>query len=345
MTGKRLGLFFAGVLFLSAQHALATRTVVTDFGGSQQVWFRADDFDEAEGDVGIVPELIEDGLVFSFEVLDDSLTESPMAIWGASDRFTSHDWWIEYGFPLPRGGEWHVWSRAGQNSPASNSLGSHFIWVLDEFEDEIPDPGVLPALLDERDRLFGDRFRPEDAGIGPGPDLWAWVGNTILEDGEADSRHPVARTFQEGENVLRIYERESGDPSVQFELFVLVDVDETEYVPSDEDALAALELLEAPPGARFVRGDADASGLSDVTDAIVILGLLFLEGGAGAVPCRDAADVDDSGALDITDAVYLLTFLFASGPQPPAPGPACGVDPGGDADGIDCVAPHPACDA
>ena len=75
----------------------------------------------------------------------------------------------------------------------------------------------------------------------------------------------------------------------------------------------------------FKRGDTDASGSLDITDAISLLGYLF-QGGADP-PCLDAADTDDSGKLDISDAIGLLSFLFQGGAEPAAPGPSvCGPD-------------------
>jgi hypothetical protein len=109
-------------------------------------------------------------------------------------------------------------------------------------------------------------------------------------------------------------------------------------------------------GPFFVRGDADASGAINITDAIFLLGYLFQ--GTAAPTCIDAADVDGlgDGAPNITDAIYLLGWLFQGSAPPPAPvpmnlgqpsasyvaGQSCGVDPGdGDpadpADGMGCA--------
>lgn len=74
----------------------------------------------------------------------------------------------------------------------------------------------------------------------------------------------------------------------------------------------------------FVRGDGNADGTTDVSDAVAILTYLFL-GGPRSV-CQDAVDVDDDGALTITDPIYLLNFLFLSGPPVPAPHSAPGID-------------------
>lgn len=80
---------------------------------------------------------------------------------------------------------------------------------------------------------------------------------------------------------------------------------------------------------QFRRGDGDANGSVNLTDAVNVLNYLFR--GAAAPPCPDSADFDDDGALKLTDAVYLLTALFRGGPVPPAPGPdACGPDPTAD---------------
>ncbi|HLU50051.1 MAG TPA: PKD domain-containing protein [Planctomycetota bacterium] len=82
----------------------------------------------------------------------------------------------------------------------------------------------------------------------------------------------------------------------------------------------------------FLRGDADASGSVDISDAIRILGYLFL-GGAKPV-CMDAADVRDEGRVDISAPITLLNFLFLGGQPPSVPFPKPGIDPTTDA--LDC---------
>jgi hypothetical protein len=81
-------------------------------------------------------------------------------------------------------------------------------------------------------------------------------------------------------------------------------------------------------GPVFHRGDSDDNGQLQLTDAVRILGFLFL--GGQAPTCFDAADADDNGQLQLTDAVRILGFLFLGGapPAPPGPPPApCGPDP------------------
>jgi hypothetical protein len=82
-------------------------------------------------------------------------------------------------------------------------------------------------------------------------------------------------------------------------------------------------------GPRFVRGNCDGAGDLDLTDAVRLLGYLFL--GDAAPPCLDACDADDSAQLDITDAVNVLGYLFLGGAAPAAPFPLAGTDPTPDA--------------
>ncbi len=81
----------------------------------------------------------------------------------------------------------------------------------------------------------------------------------------------------------------------------------------------------APDTAPFRRGDANADGELNLTDAVFTLGALFL--GEAMPTCADAADADDSGSIDLTDPVFLLNHLFAGGPAPGEPFADCGTDP------------------
>jgi hypothetical protein len=75
----------------------------------------------------------------------------------------------------------------------------------------------------------------------------------------------------------------------------------------------------------FRRGDANADGVVNISDAIFGLGFLFL---GGSTPlCADAADSNDDGSVNISDSIWSLGYLFLGGGPPPAPGPsACGRD-------------------
>ncbi len=108
----------------------------------------------------------------------------------------------------------------------------------------------------------------------------------------------------------------------------------------DEEMAVGLSNLPGRPGphvvvrswincagrVEFIRGDADADGKTDISDAVRVLSFLFFD--STSLPCPPSGDVDDNGVLEITDPVRLLTFLFADGEPLPLPGPAaCAEDP------------------
>jgi hypothetical protein len=76
----------------------------------------------------------------------------------------------------------------------------------------------------------------------------------------------------------------------------------------------------------FIRGDADGSGVVNLSDTVLILADLF-RGLNAPASCRDALDVDDTGWIDISDAIYALDVLFRGIGAIPAPYPDAGSDP------------------
>jgi PKD repeat protein len=93
----------------------------------------------------------------------------------------------------------------------------------------------------------------------------------------------------------------------------------------------------APP--EFRRGDVEADSRLTITDAVRVLGFLFL-GNPSTLECEDAADADDSGVVNITDPILVLAYLFLGGNVLPEPFEVCGTDPS--EDGLSC-AEFPAC--
>jgi len=85
---------------------------------------------------------------------------------------------------------------------------------------------------------------------------------------------------------------------------------------------------EGPPEAQFKRGDGDADGALNITDAIFVLNFLF--SGGRSPDCPDAADTDDNAKIEITDPIRTLGYLFLGASEPPPPGASCGVDPTAD---------------
>lgn len=97
---------------------------------------------------------------------------------------------------------------------------------------------------------------------------------------------------------------------------------------------------DAPLFPSFVRGDTNADGTRNLSDAVSTLISLF-QGGAPP-SCMKSADVNDDSTVNLTDAIHLLSFLFNAGAAPFAPFPECGTDPTEDA--LTCES-FAACDA
>ena len=100
-----------------------------------------------------------------------------------------------------------------------------------------------------------------------------------------------------------------------------------EESPASPTRVFRLELLARPATEpepqEFRRGDANADGGGDISDAVFIL--IWRFSGGSEPPCLEAADTNGDGQHDLTDAVYLLLHLFQGGPEPPVPGlTACG---------------------
>ncbi|MFN0057803.1 MAG: di-heme oxidoredictase family protein [Planctomycetota bacterium] len=96
--------------------------------------------------------------------------------------------------------------------------------------------------------------------------------------------------------------------------------------------LAMIWPVDALRAGDFIRGDANADGIVDISDPVKTLQHLFL---GGPSDCRDAMDTNDDGVLNLADPIYEFAYLFTSGLTPPAPFPWCDADPT-DTDPLDC---------
>jgi len=94
--------------------------------------------------------------------------------------------------------------------------------------------------------------------------------------------------------------------------------------------MGAYEFSHSSPLPRFRRGDTNADGKTDISDAVRTLGFLFL-GNPTSLACGKSADVNDDGTIDLSDPIAILNHLFSGAPAPPEPFGDCGVDPTEDA--------------
>ena len=85
----------------------------------------------------------------------------------------------------------------------------------------------------------------------------------------------------------------------------------------------SLNSCQPPTLARFVRGDANSDRTVDIADGVFILNWLFVS--EEQPLCREALDVDGDAATNITDALAVLGFLFLGGSPPEAPFPSCAL--------------------
>jgi hypothetical protein len=92
----------------------------------------------------------------------------------------------------------------------------------------------------------------------------------------------------------------------------------------------------------FLRGDADSSGILELSDPVYNLRFQFL--GDVTPTCFDALDDNNSGEIDINDPIFSLAFQFLGGASLARPGHIeCGMDPPEDEDVLSCEL-FPACE-
>ena len=126
-----------------------------------------------------------------------------------------------------------------------------------------------------------------------------------------------------------------GDPPVE----TVVAIEDATGSPS-EDTLVTVDGLVTVTLSTFLRGDATDDGSVNLIDVLRTLELIFLP--LGGVECFDVLDANDNGVLGVSDALYLLGYLFLGTVPPPAvPFEECGVDP--TADDLPCDGLRDAC--
>lgn len=105
-------------------------------------------------------------------------------------------------------------------------------------------------------------------------------------------------------------------------MVVLLSVHDGENVTDDS---IELTVGTPPTGGRQLPGDCNQDAVLDISDAVCLLGHLFL-GSPARLPCGGGTladqgnvtllDVNGSGQVDLSDGVYVLAFLFSGGPAP-----------------------------
>ncbi len=164
-----------------------------------------------------------------------------------------------------------------------------------------------------------------------GPELGAPGTYAVTAAAGDDSGDPISYTFTASDGVgspRTVGPQPSSDGS-----FDLPPGDWTIAVEVDDDAACSDRALDArcsttvkvvEPGGRTIPGDCNADGVLDISDAVCLIGVLFL-GRPSAFPCgdglpnhaanRNLLDWQPDGGVDISDALGIINFLFLGGPR------------------------------
>jgi beta-glucanase (GH16 family) len=199
----------------------------------------------------------------------------------------------------------------------------------------VASPGDIRSLelLVERDdgvAVYLNGVEVLRSNLPPGPVSPGTLASPTV-DGDPEKRWLVATGIDpcllvSGPNVLaaEVHQAAAGSSDIRFDLVL------------------AANRGGAPPacGPSFVRGDCNDDAGVDISDALCILGWLFL---GGATPgCVAAMNANGDPGVDVSDAIWLLEYLFLGGPSPTAPFPDCGAAPAEEARA--CEIPPPACE-
>ncbi len=221
--------------------------------------------------------------------------------------------------------------------------------------------------------LFGGFRRPPSGGLRNANDLWAfdrtskiWTELFPATSGPSPRQFARGATLRDGSGLILFGGLSDAGPMSDLWVLKFEDLSWTQLTPEGPHPPARFRhtlVLDAtghrlwvafgegesrehfsdiwtlelePPATRqapFRRGDTNADGEVDISDAVTTLFILFL--GDGQFPCEDAGDSNDDGQVDISDAIGVLSFLFLGNALIPDPGQdGCGMDP--TEDGLTC---------
>jgi hypothetical protein len=191
------------------------------------------------------------------------------------------------------------------------------------------------------DPLVGDVSNPPRAQVEVSP------GNELTLDGGAAAATLDGSSSHDGQcsaaGLTYLWEKLSGPPGdafsgdvrgVSVDLFFITQgayryrLTVTSPGGSDTAEVEVTVLGGGGTGNRFVRCDANGDRFHNLTDALVTLNRLFLQGPEPA--CAASLDCNADGFENVTDAVFGLNHLFLNGPAPRAPYPSCDAAPAAD---------------
>jgi hypothetical protein len=197
-----------------------------------------------------------------------------------------------------------------QNDPKGDVAAEIILWLLS------PTVVVPPAVPTGLTAVGGDGKVTLDWNDNAEPDL---TGYDVYRATVAGGPYGKVNT-----SIVTVSEYLDGDVTNGTTYFYVIRAVSPQ---GESDISSEASATPAAGGTPFKRADTNADGSANLTDAVVLLGYLFL-GNPTSLPCLDAADANDSGDLNLTDAVVALGFLFLGNPPTlPPPGVQCGIDP------------------
>jgi plastocyanin len=193
---------------------------------------------------------------------------------------------------------------------------------FDRLNESVSGPGnvtVVPFTVELE--VVDLAFTPEEVSIFEGDAVeWIWIeGDHTITSGDGSEDPQVGQLFDVPSNAAQ----------TQF-TYAFIQTGIYDYFCRPHEHLGMKGVVRVQR--RFIRGDLGGDGTVDISDAILILGSLFL--GQEARPCPDAGDGNDDGTVDISDAVWVLAHLFLGGSEIPPPYPRSGPDR--TEDGLEC---------
>ncbi|MFA6042467.1 MAG: Ig-like domain-containing protein [Patescibacteria group bacterium] len=150
-----------------------------------------------------------------------------------------------------------------------------------------PDPGVVIS-----DNIFTSQVYYEDQ-----------FGTEKIEFFKGDEQEPLVTIhIPQDFTYLNLHDFPEGETTLRAKIY--------DFSGNTRDVETTFRVMYNRPC-----GDVDASGVTDITDAVFLINYLFGGSSQNPSPYR-FGDPDGSGFISVSDAVYLINYIFGGGPAP-----------------------------
>jgi plastocyanin len=176
---------------------------------------------------------------------------------------------------------------------------------------------VLTDAITHRVGVVDNAYIPEDVFI--------FEGDTIHWEHEPNEAfHTVTSglSSNQADNPGAVFDAESSDARPNFFwTFETPEIFPYFCIPHEHLGMVGTVIVQR----KFIRGDYGLDGVVDLSDAINLLGTLFL-GDPPLSVCPDSADANDDGLADLTDAIFILEHQILGSVEISKPFPTPGPD-------------------